>query len=99
MVCINYKLLYIIVYKLLTFICFITGNFSNNELSTVRLVPYGSINQSQTKGDGKQLFIKILKNNGSTSNGTIATVTTDKIMKVIPTKVYAPQVRYIGCFY
>ncbi|XP_022170347.1 uncharacterized protein LOC111033751 [Myzus persicae] len=67
------------------------GNFSNNELSTVRLVPYGSINQSQTKGDGKQLFIKILKNNGSTSNGTIATVTTDKIMKVIPTKVYAPQ--------
>ncbi|XP_060856488.1 uncharacterized protein LOC132934225 [Metopolophium dirhodum] len=67
------------------------GNFSNKDLSTVRLVPYSSINQPQTKGDHKQFFIKIMKNNGSTSKSTIATVSSDKIMKVIPTKVYSPK--------
>jgi len=90
----------IIIHSLLptTFLCFITGNFSNKDLSTVRLVPCSSINQPQTKGDRKQFFIKIVKNNGSSSQSTITTVSSDKIMKVIPTKVYSPKVRYIGCF-
>ncbi|CAI6359714.1 unnamed protein product [Macrosiphum euphorbiae] len=67
------------------------GNFSNKNLSTVRLVPYNSTNQPHTKLDCKQYFIKIVKNNGSTSKSTIATVSSDKMMKVIPTKVYSPK--------
>jgi len=43
-------------------------------------------------GDGKHLFIKLLKKADTNSNGTIAKVPTDKILKIIPNKVYTPKV-------
>jgi len=38
-----------------------------------------------------------MNHNGNTSKSTFTTVSSDKLMKVFPTKVYSPKVRYIGC--
>lgn len=80
---------------------FVTGKMSTYDMNTVKLLSFSPINQSKTKlntnipRDGKKLLIKVLKKNTINAiNTTIGTLSTDRLMKTMPSGMQS-KVRFI----